>query len=188
MELIKYIGKEIDMAAIINNKNLPAISKIRKEEGEAVLQNILKIAIRDLLTGLPFELEPAGLSKLIQYIIEDYYFFKIADIYAISKRIAKKKIFGKLYINDVLAEFEAYSNERLQLGAEISRKEAAERKKQIDLLTDEQLKKLYKKVGASVSKLEYNKRLRAINEQKKRKLKQIYYESSKGNKTGKKTN
>ena len=80
------------------NSSSPALSILRKEEGEDKVLALLEIWILDIneFFNVNNKMSPAQIKQTALMIIQDFYYFKIADLNLVFLN-AKKGVFGNLY-------------------------------------------------------------------------------------------
>ena len=97
-----------------------SLAKIRKENGEKNALALIKmwlISLNDFV-NTSRKLTPGQINEIALYIITDYYFLKVSDVYLVITDIKKGK-YGQLYESldgvKILSFFENYVNERINL-------------------------------------------------------------------------
>ena len=110
------------------NADTPALSIIRKDIGEAKLNQLIKIWIADMndFLNISRKMNLKQAEQTATMIIEDFYYLNIADINLVFTR-AKKGHYGNLYESldgmKIYTWFDQYSQERAQIAYNTKLKE-----------------------------------------------------------------
>ena len=171
--------KKINSIPDVFKINTPVLSVINKDYGPEFLRTFLSNWISDInfFCGGQMNVEQCEVSADLIY--EDFYFFTVADLKLISKRLKKRK-FIRISGNEIYTEIESYFNDRCKYAQEFSKKESDRNKNNFDIseLNNDELKTLYKDVslGKELSKPVKKAKRCSDRELEKHKKAALYYE------------
>lgn len=154
-----------------------------KNEGKDNVKAKIIIGIAEMISGLPHELNKAGINRLAEFIIENHYNLKLAEFKLIGNRLLRNKLYGKLTINTIAEQIDLYFEERTNYYTEhIGEIEIEERNKESAPIPHQVLETINKAVERSKAKRaaerraekERQKKLREINAKKVEILRKEY--------------
>lgn len=111
--------KQCNTPAKCINSDVPALAEIMKEKGEKTTIKVVELWISDLndFLNVSRKMNPAQIHQTAVMILDEFYYFNLADINLVFTR-AKKGKFGNLYESidgmKIFNWFEQYNDERSQ--------------------------------------------------------------------------
>jgi len=95
-------------------ESLPTIGKAEREIGETKVTALLTAKIGVMLEGLPTDITPAALKKLVLFIRMNYKNLRFSELDIIGMNLMRSNLYGKINLNTVVVAIDEYWNERME--------------------------------------------------------------------------
>ena len=111
--------RKCNTVALCLNSETPALATLKKESGEKKVVTIISAWILDLneFFNVQHKMKPAQIMQTAAMLLDDFYYFKIADINLIFSNAKKGKygnLYGSLDGSKIYSWFEQHDRERAE--------------------------------------------------------------------------